>query len=175
MDAVRRRRWHRIMVPGTDDAGTVVMQIKAEDKPAKQNMTVPRVYLKYARSHTWHLRVYLFQARNLLAADQSGMSDPYVQCSFLGMCQRTPTLQGTICPVFDQTLIYEQVEMHGAPERIVRYPPPVVLEFFDWDKVGSNEYLGRCQVNCLLLLPRQCAVVCARMCVYVRPCTESAE
>ncbi|THD28228.1 Myoferlin [Fasciola hepatica] len=154
MDAVRRRRWHRIMVPGGDESGSVVMQLKAEDKPAehtqktrkKKNMTVPRIYLQYERSHIWHLRVYLFQARNLLAADQSGMSDPYVQCSFQGMCQRTPTLQGTICPVFDQTIMYEQVEMHGSVTRITRYPPPVVLEFFDWDKVGTNEYLGRCQI-----------------------------
>ncbi|TPP67098.1 Myoferlin [Fasciola gigantica] len=43
MDAVRRRRWHRIMVPGDDEPGSVVMQLKAEDKPAEHTQKTRKI------------------------------------------------------------------------------------------------------------------------------------
>ncbi|KAF8567711.1 hypothetical protein P879_09042 [Paragonimus westermani] len=92
------------------------------------------------------MRAYIFQARNLLAGDQTGMSDPYVLCSFVGMCQSTETLQGTICPTWDETLIFDHINMCGAPDRIMNCPPPVTIEVFDWEKVGSDNFLGHCEV-----------------------------
>ncbi|CAL8096634.1 unnamed protein product [Calicophoron daubneyi] len=162
LDAVRRRRWHRYMRP-TQATASYVMELSSaqygeqdEDKVVKkENLTVPRVFLHYEKSHDWHLRAYIFQARALLAADQSGMSDPYLQCAFQNLCQRTEMIQQTLSPNWDQTLIYESVEMYGRPEHILAHPPTVVIEIFDWNKLGKDKFLGCCEARPLVRLDQK--------------------
>ncbi|TGZ59558.1 hypothetical protein CRM22_009034 [Opisthorchis felineus] len=159
-DMVRRRRWHRNLKQKQPGGSTeFVMHLSVDSSPEdvkkskkKENLTVPRIYLSFERPHEWQLRAYIFQARNLLALDQSGWSDPYVFCSFQGMCLRTETLQQTICPTWDQTLIFERVRIYGAPEAVQISPPTVTLEFFDQDQVGKDEYMGHCEVHPIVVL-----------------------
>ncbi|KAF5404171.1 hypothetical protein PHET_02557 [Paragonimus heterotremus] len=155
VDMVRRRRWHRAMVPikkDMDDASCVMQLTEGPGKPTKGNLTVPRVYLRHKKAHVWHLRAYLFQARSLLGADDTGLSDPYVRCSFLGLSQRTEKIMATLCPTWDQTLIFDHVEIHGDPTVTAAYPPPIVVEIFDWDQLNSDQFLGRCQIVPLVRL-----------------------
>ncbi|KAA3681768.1 myoferlin [Paragonimus westermani] len=155
VDMVRRRRWHRAMVPikkDMDDASCVMQLTEGPGKPTKGNLTVPRVYLRHKKAHVWHLRAYLFQARSLLGADDTGLSDPYVRCSFLGLSQRTEKIMATLCPTWDQTLIFDHVEVHGDPIVTAACPPPVVVEIFDWDQLNSDQFLGRCQIVPLVRL-----------------------
>ncbi|TPP62512.1 Myoferlin, partial [Fasciola gigantica] len=104
----------------------------------------------YLGPHTWHLRAYLFQARGLLGADDTGLSDPYVRCSFQGLTQRTETITATLCPTWDETLIFEEVQIYGDPMTTAICPPPVIVEIFDWDNLSSDHFLGRCQVSPLV-------------------------
>lgn len=95
---------------------------------------------------TWQLNAYIFQARGLLAADQSGLSDPYLRVSFVNQSQKTERLEKTLSPTWDQTLIFENVVIYGSPPAIVESPPLVTIELFDWDQIGSDCFLGRCSV-----------------------------
>ncbi|VDP97712.1 unnamed protein product [Trichobilharzia regenti] len=79
----------------------------------------------FSASHIWHLRAYIFQARSILAADNSGLSDAYVRCSFQGYSQETQIIQQSLCPTWDETLIYEQIDMCGDPKSIEYSPPPI--------------------------------------------------
>nr|CAH8853864.1 unnamed protein product [Trichobilharzia regenti] len=157
MDMVRRRRWHRALAPIESSTETTMclLQIRNNSKQAesslklkkKENLTVPRVFMRFRTSHIWHLRAYIFQARSILAADNSGLSDAYVRCSFQGYSQETQIIQQSLCPTWDETLIYEQIDMCGDPKSIEYSPPPVILELFDYDQLSSDHFLGRLQIT----------------------------
>uniref|UniRef100_A0A4W6E5R0 Myoferlin n=1 Tax=Lates calcarifer TaxID=8187 RepID=A0A4W6E5R0_LATCA len=96
------------------------------------------------RSYIYHLRVYVYQARNLCAMDKDSFSDPYAHVSFLHVSKTTEVIRATLNPTWDQTLIFEDIEIYGDPQTIVHNPPDVVLELYDSDQVGKDEPMGRC-------------------------------
>ncbi|CAH8578664.1 unnamed protein product [Schistosoma haematobium] len=157
VDMVRRRRWHRALAPKdlSSETSSCVLQIRGSSKQVessmklkkKENLTVPRMFMRFRTSHIWHLRAYIFQARSVLAADQSGLSDPFVRCSFQGHSQETQIIQQTLCPTWDETLIFEHIEMCGDPKTILSDPPPVMIELFDYDQLSSDHFLGRLQIT----------------------------
>ena len=49
--------------------------------------------------------------------------------------QVTETLARTICPTWDQTLIFENVQIYGSIDKVVNNPPEVIIELFDKDPV----------------------------------------
>ena len=66
------------------------------------------------------------------------VSDPFARIAFLGQSQVTEKLDKTLCPTWDQTLIFEQIEIHGDPKQIAQKPPEIVLEIFDHDTFVSS-------------------------------------
>ena len=61
--------------------------------------------------------------------------DPYAHVSFLYMSKTTEVIRMTLNPTWDQTLIFEDIEIYGDPQTIARSPPDVVLELYDSDQV----------------------------------------
>lgn len=94
----------------------------------------------------------MFQARDILAGDQTGLSDPYARVVFLNQSQSTERIDQTLCPTWDQTLIFARVEIHGDPQSIAKKPPSIVIEVFDHDQLGEDEFLGRCDVTPIVKL-----------------------
>ncbi|XP_055032052.2 myoferlin isoform X1 [Misgurnus anguillicaudatus] len=159
-DTFRRRRWRRKMAPADllgasaifrlEGVMGVDMESKAEDKSAKTDVTVkqfgantPMVSCTFDRLYSYHLRVYAYQAKNLLALDKDSFSDPYVHVSFMHQSQTTETVKSTLNPTWDQTLVFKNVDIYGDPQTVAQYPPRVVLEIFDKDQVGKDEMMGR--------------------------------
>ena len=71
------------------------------------------------------------------------MSDPYAQVCFQEKSQTTPVFKETLCPDFDQTLLFDDMPIYGSPQVLAENVPYVVVELFDKDKVGKDEFLGR--------------------------------
>uniref|UniRef100_A0A671NWW8 Myoferlin-like n=1 Tax=Sinocyclocheilus anshuiensis TaxID=1608454 RepID=A0A671NWW8_9TELE len=159
-DTFRRRRWRRKMTPADrvgasaifklEGALGVDMESKGDEKGTKAETSVkqfgantPTVSCTFDQSNTYHLRVYVYQARNLTALDKDSFSDPYVHVSFLHHSQTTETIRSTLNPTWDQTLIFKNVEIYGDPQSLAQNPPIVVMEIFDSDQVGKDEMLGR--------------------------------
>ena len=65
------------------------------------------------------------------------VSDPYVRVTFSYQSQVTETLTQTLCPTWDQTLIFKEVDIFDNPKDLVQNPPSVVMEIFDYDKVSK--------------------------------------
>lgn len=61
--------------------------------------------------------------------------DPYAHVSFLHVSKTTEVIRSTLNPTWDQTLIFEDIEIYGDPQTIARNPPDVVLELYDSDQV----------------------------------------
>lgn len=67
------------------------------------------------------------------------ITDPYAHVSFLYVSKTTEKLKATLNPTWDQTLIFNDVEIYGDPKNMVHSPPEVVLEFYDSDQVVGSE------------------------------------
>uniref|UniRef100_A0A8C3PSN5 Myoferlin n=1 Tax=Calidris pygmaea TaxID=425635 RepID=A0A8C3PSN5_9CHAR len=149
-DTFRRRRWRRKMAPSETHGAAAIFRLEGalvRDSLSKSATTVfgantPLVSC-YFDIYTYHLRCYIYQARNLMALDKDSFSDPYAHVSFLHQSKTTEIIHSTLNPTWDQTLIFNEIDIYGDPQTVAQNPPNVVIELFDSDQVGKDEFLGR--------------------------------
>ena len=113
---------------------------------------IPKIFLTFKETRVYHLRAYIYQARDLMAGDDTGTSDPYCQVSFLSYSQSTERQEKTLSPTWDQTLIFEELEIPGDPSLIKSQPPDITITVFDWDAVGKPDFLGRATASPMVKL-----------------------
>uniref|UniRef100_A0A669Q0X6 Myoferlin n=1 Tax=Phasianus colchicus TaxID=9054 RepID=A0A669Q0X6_PHACC len=151
-DTFRRRRWRRKMAPSETHGAAAIFRLEGalvRDTGSKKSATkvfganTPLVSCYFDRVYTYHLRCYVYQARNLMALDKDSFSDPYAHVSFLHQSKTTEIIHSTLNPTWDQTLIFNEIEIYGDPQAVAQNPPNVVIELFDSDQVGKDEFLGR--------------------------------
>ncbi|XP_020856837.1 dysferlin isoform X11 [Phascolarctos cinereus] len=157
-DAFRRRRWRRRMEPLEQTGAAAVFALegalggvlddKSEDAKSVSTLSFgvnrPTISCIFDHGNRYHLRCYMYQARDLPAMDKDSFSDPYAIVSFLHQSQKTVVAKNTLNPTWDQTLIFYEIEIFGDPETISENPPSIVVELYDHDTYGADEYLGRC-------------------------------
>ncbi|KAG7492728.1 hypothetical protein MATL_G00017920 [Megalops atlanticus] len=163
-DTFRRRRWRRKMAPADRLGAAAIFNLEGalgidtDEKGGKTDASklfganTPTVSCTFDRSFVYHLRVYVYQARNLMAKDKDSFSDPYVHVSFLHVSKTTEIIKATLNPTWDQTLIFNDIQIYGDPQTTASNPPSVVLEFYDCDQVGKDELLGRSMCTPLVKL-----------------------
>ncbi|XP_069776592.1 fer-1-like protein 6 isoform X1 [Narcine bancroftii] len=96
----------------------------------------------YKDQHVFQLRCHMYQARGLLPADSSGLSDPFAKVTFVSQCQTTKVISQTLSPTWNQMLLFNNIHLYGEVMEIKEDPPLVVIEVYDEDAVGKAEYLG---------------------------------
>ncbi|XP_036002550.1 dysferlin isoform X5 [Fundulus heteroclitus] len=154
-DSFRRRRWRCRMEPLEKTGPAAIFALECslssiEDKHDDKSVTTtfgvnrPTISCFFDRGTRYHLRCYMYQARDLLAMDKDSFSDPYAIVSFLHQSQRTVTVRNTLNPTWDQTLIFYEVEIFGDPDVTTASPPNIVVELYDEDSYGADEFMGRC-------------------------------
>ncbi|XP_060781969.1 myoferlin [Neoarius graeffei] len=155
-DTFRRRRWRRKMAPSDRVGASAIFQLEGalgvdiDEKTSKKEAAklfganTPTVSCNFTRSYMYHLRVYVYQARNLLPMDKDSFSDPYCHVSFLHVSKTTEIIKASLNPTWDQTLIFNDIEIYGDPKTVAQNPPGIVMELFDNDQVGKDEAMGRC-------------------------------
>ncbi|XP_054863905.1 dysferlin [Amphiprion ocellaris] len=143
-DSFRRRRWRCRMEPLEKTGPAAIFALECslssiEDKHDDKSVTTtfgvnrPTISCFFDRGTRYHLRCYLYQARDLLAMDKDSFSDPYAIVSFLHQSQKTVTVRNSLNPTWDQTLIFYEVELFGDAEDTMLNPPNVVVELYDQD------------------------------------------
>nr|XP_008113541.1 PREDICTED: myoferlin isoform X1 [Anolis carolinensis] len=161
-DTFRRRRWRRKMAPADTHGAAAIFKLEGAlgadtstddgDKTSEKGKdsathvfgaNTPIVSCYFDRVYTYHLRCYIYQARNLLALDKDSFSDPYAYVSFLHRSKTTEIIHSTLNPTWDQTVIFDEIEIYGDPQTVALNPPHVVVELFDSDQVGKDEFLGK--------------------------------
>ncbi|KAI3367492.1 hypothetical protein L3Q82_026341 [Scortum barcoo] len=103
----------------------------------------PPISLTYMMKQIFQLRVHMYQARSLFAADSTGLSDPFARVFFSTQSQVTEVLAETLCPTWDQLLVFENVELFGEASELRDDPPIIVIELYDQDTVGKADFMGR--------------------------------
>ncbi|XP_066497018.1 fer-1-like protein 6 [Hoplias malabaricus] len=109
---------------------------------AEESSSTPPDSLLYREQHEFQLRAHMYQARGLIAADTTGLSDPFTRVSFLSNTQRTLIINQTLTPTWNQMLIMHKLFLHGELSELVKEPPLVTIEVYDDDALGKPEYLG---------------------------------
>ncbi|XP_063069858.1 fer-1-like protein 6 isoform X2 [Engraulis encrasicolus] len=118
-------------------AGFEVLQAGPNERPG-----APPAYLLYPGQHRFQLRAHMYQARGLIAADASGLSDPFARVSFINHSHSTAIINQTLTPTWNQMLMVNRVTLHGDLTELASEPPSLVIEVYDDDAVGKPEYLG---------------------------------
>eukprot|EP00069_Balaena_mysticetus_P013735 bmy_08240T0 len=127
-DTFRRRCWRRKMAPSETHGAAAIFKLEGalgadttEDGDEKSvekqkhsatavfGANTPIVSCNFDRVYIYHLRCYIYQARNLMALDKDSFS-------------------------------------------VLQNPPKVVIELFDSDQVGKDEFLGRSMCSPLVKL-----------------------
>uniref|UniRef100_A0A803YEN0 Otoferlin n=1 Tax=Meleagris gallopavo TaxID=9103 RepID=A0A803YEN0_MELGA len=109
-----------------------------------QNLpSFPPISLLYTKKQVFQLRAHMYQARSLFAADSSGLSDPFARVFFTSQSQCTEVLNETLCPTWDQLLVFDNVELYGEAHEMRDDPPIIVIEIYDQDTVGKADFMGR--------------------------------
>ncbi|CAL8300499.1 unnamed protein product, partial [Boreogadus saida] len=103
----------------------------------------PPISLTYMMKQIFQLRVHMYQARSLFAADSTGLSDPFARVFFSTQSQVTEVLAETLCPTWDQLMVFENVELFGTAVELRDDPPIIVIEIYDQDTVGKADFMGR--------------------------------
>ncbi|XP_034020743.1 dysferlin isoform X3 [Thalassophryne amazonica] len=154
-DSFRRRRWRCRMEPLEKTGPAAIFALECslssiEDKNDDKSVTTtfgvnrPTISCIFDRGTRYHLRCYLYQARDLPAMDKDSFSDTYAIVSFLHQSQKTVTVRNSLSPTWDQTLIFYEVEIFGDSEATAANPPNILVELYDQDTYGADEFMGRC-------------------------------
>ena len=88
----------------------------------------------------------MFSSRSFMVSDLSHgplllffpVLDPYAHVSFLHRSKTTEIVHSTLNPTWDQTIIFDEIEIYGEPQTILQNPPKVIIELFDNDQVVGN-------------------------------------
>ncbi|ELR53294.1 Fer-1-like protein 4 [Bos mutus] len=91
----------------------------------------------------FQLRAHLYQARGVLAADDSGLSDPFARVLISTQCQTTQVLEQTLSPLWNELLVFDQLIVDGRREHLQDEPLLVIVNVFDHNKFGPDVFLGR--------------------------------
>ncbi|XP_070091861.1 otoferlin isoform X11 [Equus caballus] len=103
----------------------------------------PPISLIYTKKQAFQLRAHMYQARSLFAADSSGLSDPFARVFFINQSQCTEVLNETLCPTWDQMLVFDNLELYGEAHELRDDPPIIVIEIYDQDTMGKADFMGR--------------------------------
>uniref|UniRef100_A0A803K584 C2 domain-containing protein n=1 Tax=Xenopus tropicalis TaxID=8364 RepID=A0A803K584_XENTR len=152
-DTFRRRHWKRNLVSCSQQDASSIFNLEGNlvhvsdsvniIKPFK-TVTMPCYSFFFLQGvYTYHLRCYLYQARGLTPMDRDSFSDPYAHISILYQSKRTEIMNSTLSPMWDQTLVFSDIEICGEPSEIEQNPPSIVIEIYDSDQRGEDDFLGR--------------------------------
>lgn len=77
----------------------------------------------------------MYEARSLIASDASGLSDPFARVTIGDQSATTQVIDETLSPTWDEMLIFHDILIYGSKDHVKEFPPSVVIEIYDQDKV----------------------------------------
>eukprot|EP01114_Cavostelium_apophysatum_P013351 TRINITY_DN3215_c0_g1_i2.p1 TRINITY_DN3215_c0_g1~~TRINITY_DN3215_c0_g1_i2.p1 ORF type:complete len:659 (+),score=119.89 TRINITY_DN3215_c0_g1_i2:105-2081(+) len=92
----------------------------------------------------FRVKIFNFRGRNLPAKDSNGLSDPFLTCNFDNFKQfKTEIIKKELNPnwKFEVSFIYETRYADKLDRKTFK------IECFDYDRIGSNDFIGSCNVD----------------------------
>ncbi len=73
--------------------------------------------------------INVFNCRDLLPSDSSGVSDPYIKASYFGIEDKTDTVMECLNPIYNQRIVLENIEIFDEKSM-----PPLIIKVYDYDE-----------------------------------------
>ncbi|CAF1359491.1 unnamed protein product [Rotaria magnacalcarata] len=100
--------------------------------------------IRYNGGTFFELRCHCYKARALIAADASGLSDPFLSITVGNETQRTPAIKQSLNPQWNITLAFRNLIHVGTRETAEEIVGNVVAECYDYDEGGDgSDLIGR--------------------------------
>ncbi|CAF0972051.1 unnamed protein product [Rotaria sordida] len=99
--------------------------------------------IRYNGRAYYELRCHCYKARTLIAADETGLSDPYLSITVGNETQTTPVILESLCPQWHITLVFRNLIHVGTRETAEEIIGNVVVECYDYDENGDPDLIGR--------------------------------
>ncbi|XP_074035126.1 ferlin family C2 domain-containing myoferlin misfire isoform X2 [Leptinotarsa decemlineata] len=97
--------------------------------------------------YVFQLRAHIFQGKISYGYDKTGLADPFVRIIFNNEVKETQVIYACLNPVWDETLIFDNVTLYGSKSHLTTNVPTILIEGFDRDEFYKNELLGRTVVQ----------------------------
>ncbi|NXS72344.1 DYSF protein, partial [Pandion haliaetus] len=160
-DTFRRRRWRRRMEPLERTGAAAVFALegalggvtddKSDDGKSISTLsfgvnrpTISCIFDCKARGSEGRVKFPCSDSNLSFATCLTSLADPYAIVSFLHQSQKTVVIKNTLNPTWDQTLIFYEIEIFGDSQNVSDSPPNIVVEIYDHDTYGADEFMGRC-------------------------------
>ncbi|XP_053575139.1 protein piccolo [Bombina bombina] len=149
-------------VPSPGQPGSPSVSKKRHSSKSTETIKVPthpitgeiQLQVTYDK-HLGNLIIHILQARNLVARDNNGYSDPFVKVYLLpGRGQvmvvqnasaeykrRTKYVQKSLNPEWNQTVIYKNISMEQIKKKTLE------VTVWDYDRFSSNDFLGEVLID----------------------------
>jgi hypothetical protein len=86
------------------------------------------------------LTMTLVEAKHLPKMDVHTKCDPFVLVTLGNETRKSKVIKKTYHPQWEQTIVMSYTEAHQTPQT-------VLVEVFDWDKIGGGEYIGHVELS----------------------------
>lgn len=78
------------------------------------------------------------------------MSDPYTIVTIANRSIKSKVMAQTNNPLWKSTLIISEIYLYSNYEFIEANPPEIIVDLYDQDMIGADEFMGRCYVKPLV-------------------------
>lgn len=82
------------------------------------------------------MKANIYQGRDLLGLDSTGLSDPYVKISIGNQTVFSEAIPQTNNPKWNVTLNILEIYSYFEYESVCENPPEIILELYDHDLIG---------------------------------------
>ncbi|XP_072489906.1 fer-1-like protein 5 isoform X2 [Notamacropus eugenii] len=124
-------------------------------KEMPQQLSSLFIYCMIYKPQYYQLFCYIYQARNLMSNHVQTFSDSSIQVVFLHYGQRTRTLETSLVPTWDQTLIFDHILLYEKPQHVEENPPLICLELWQLNSYGKGSLWGRSMCSPVVCLDLQ--------------------
>ncbi|CAF0876645.1 unnamed protein product [Brachionus calyciflorus] len=101
----------------------------------------------YNEKLSFELVAHIYQGRDLLGLDSTGLSDPYVKLTLGNQSVYSHVITQTNNPKWNTSLLIPEINLYSPYESIAQNPPEIILEIYDKDLVGEHELMGKCPIK----------------------------
>uniref|UniRef100_A0A7E4VFY6 C2 domain-containing protein n=1 Tax=Panagrellus redivivus TaxID=6233 RepID=A0A7E4VFY6_PANRE len=146
-DRVRRKRLLREIVRERANAYKLGVRVNGES-------ISPRIYEVHEQISAFQLRVYCLWGRELVCPSKV-ITRTFVRVFFLHRCQETAVIKFTTNPIFNETLLFDEILVNGGILSLTKNPPSAVIEVLGETFEGSEVLLGRFELAPVVLSTAQ--------------------
>jgi hypothetical protein len=86
----------------------------------------------------FQLRAYMYQARNLPVVDWNCSPTLRARVKIDNFCRSTQTMFESSNPMWEETLVINNIQIQGSAEKAFLEPPTIYIDFLDKSKPVRN-------------------------------------